>query len=439
MRSRASAAGAKARATRCGESRQGGQDGFAILAALLIIALATLAATTLVALVIAGRAISHADARGDQTLALAERGVAEALESLRWRPSLVPSVGSSVVLPATRASADDSCETILEGVAAPASPLPGPDGTAAVPSDRRCVAVTVTAHDGRAVRRLRVLALVGPPALPAGLTVSGDADLRAPVTIEGSGLYAGGAVRGRQFVTFTGAPGDPSPAPDHAHADLYAEAGVHADVGIFDAGGEEHLEGSAPPADTDTHDGGAPSAEVLTLPGPAALGDLADHAVPLAAALDAGVLYLAALPDDPPVTDVAGGAEASDPIGLGPEGGIIAVTDAAAMPADLSVCGHRGPPPQSCPATVVIDGDAIVGPSPTSSGDGVGEAGASLTGALIVCGSLFVRAPLVIDGSLAAARLVVEAPITVVFPADDRAPPGPATVEVLQWSDTTGR
>ena len=67
--------------------------------------------------------------------------------------------------------------------------------------------------------------------------------------------------------------------------------------------------------------------------------------------------------------------------------------------------------PQACPATVVVLGDCVIVGGPD------GSAPAALNGALIVTGTLTVDAPLCVEGSLFAGRLVVRAALTVSFSA----------------------
>jgi len=62
----------------------GGQQGFALLAALLIAAIALLATATLVAAALSSTAISADDAASARAADVADAGVADALERLRW-------------------------------------------------------------------------------------------------------------------------------------------------------------------------------------------------------------------------------------------------------------------------------------------------------------------------------------------------------------------
>jgi hypothetical protein len=61
----------------------------------------------------------------------------------------------------------------------------------------------------------------------------------------------------------------------------------------------------------------------------------------------------------------------------------------------------------------------------------------TLGGALIVTGTLTVDAPLCVEGSLYARRLIVHAPLTVSFSAasGSAAAPGSANVRAASWRE----
>ena len=65
-------------------SRGGDQQGFALLAALLIAAVALLSCATLVAAALSSAAIAADDASASRAADAADAGVADALERLRW-------------------------------------------------------------------------------------------------------------------------------------------------------------------------------------------------------------------------------------------------------------------------------------------------------------------------------------------------------------------
>ena len=63
---------------------RGGEQGFALLAALLIATIALLATATLVAAALSSASISSDDAASTRAADAADAGVADALERLRW-------------------------------------------------------------------------------------------------------------------------------------------------------------------------------------------------------------------------------------------------------------------------------------------------------------------------------------------------------------------
>ena len=141
------------------------------------------------------------------------------------------------------------------------------------------------------------MVLSTPDGLPRGLVVGADASFMGPASLRGCGLYSGGDVRGRQWVTLTA----PTPAPsaaatsDLAYGGLYSQAGVHAAGRIFSDGVEEHAGADAPAADSDADSGVAPPADLVAAPRLVVVGDLAAHASEPFAALGPSGLDLALL------------------------------------------------------------------------------------------------------------------------------------------------
>ena len=253
-----------------------------------------------------------------------------------------------------------------------------------------------------AARRLDVVLELRAETVAQGLSVAHDVDLRAPVTVAGGGLYSGGSIRGREWLTFTGGQEtSATDAPDGVHGDVWPLAGVHALGSIWAAEEEVHAAQTAPrySADSDFHTGAGP-VEALTAPlEPAALAALAEIAQPAAGALTGGVLDLSRLPMVPPPAQEAASAA---------EGYVIVVAAAAEGP--VYVQGER--PQSACPVAVVLEGDAVVGAS---------EAVTALRGAVVVCGRLLVAGPAALEGHLWAQELTVDAPLTLVTPAGWRA------------------
>ena len=400
----------------------GGEQGFALLAALLIAAIALLSTATLVAAALSSSAISSDDAAAARAADAADAGVADALDRLRWgwlhldRSSLPAALGpvefgggSYSVTLAALSGAD------LAPRLDPASPVSPAD-----PAVAAC-RIDATGVWGPARRVVHVVVLSTPDGLPRGLVVGADAVLAAPTLLHDCGLYAGGDVSGREWVTLAATPpAAAEPVADLAYGGLYPQAGVHADGRILSRGVEEHSGGGAPAADSDADSGLAPPADLVAAPGPAVVGALAAHASDPLAALGPSGLDLALL-------------ERAAPAALGapllPAGGRVYVVGAA--DAGLGLFGNRPPAPLSCPATVVVLGDCVATGGPDGSTPPV------LGGDLVVTGTLTVDAPLSIEGSLYAGRLVVRAPLTVSFSdaAGPSAPPGSANVRGASWRE----
>ena len=387
-------------------ARAGGQQGYALLAALLIAALALLATATLVAAALSTTAISTDDAASARAADVADAGVADAVDRLRWGwlrldPSSWPAdlgpiefAGGSYSVTVAALSAAD-----LPPRLDPSSPL-SPDDPAVV-----ACRIDATGVWGSARRVVHVVVLSSADGLPRGLVVGSDVTLAAPTLLRGCGLCSGGDVSGREWLTLAAPAAPPASAverfPDLAYGGLYPQAGAHAAGRIFARGVEEHAAGGgAPPADSDADSGVAPPADLVAAPGPAIVGELAARASDPVAALGPSGLDLALL-------------ERTGPPTLGspslPVGGRVYVIDAAT--AALGLFGSRAPVPEACPATVVVLGDCVTAGGPD------GSAAAALSGALIVTGTLTVDAPLCVEGSLFAGRLVVRAPLTVSFSA----------------------
>lgn len=395
-----------------------GEQGFALLAALLIAAIALLATAALVAAALSSGAISADDATAARAADAAAAGVADALQRLRWG-WLTPNAPS---LPATFGPLDLSGAEYTVTVAPLSAADPAPRLDASSPVDPAAPGVTACRIDctgacGWARRVVHVVALCTPDGLPRGLVVRSAATLRAPVDLSGCGLYAGADVDGRDWVVVRApdASAPPAQPPDLAYGGLYPAAGVHAAGRILVAGADEHASAGAPPADTDTDTGVAPPADLVAAPGPALLAGLSDHASDPVAALVGSVVDLQLLDRASPST--------ISPTGLAAAGRIY-VLDASGGP--LAIVGERPAPPQACPMTVVVLGDCAIG--------GPEGAAAAFTGVLLVTGTLTVRSPLHVDGSLYAGDLVVDAPLTLRFTGTEGAPGG-LNVRDVSWRE----
>ena len=403
-------------------ARQGGQQGYALLSALLIISIALLSSATLVAAVLSSTTIATDDAASARAADAADAGVADALDRLRWgwcsldpaAPPVslghVPYAGGSYTATVTMLPHADS-GALLDG----ASPV-GADDPAVI-----ACSIDASGFWGQARRAVHVVALATPDGLPRGLVVGAEAALEAPTVLQGCGLYAGGDVRGREWLTFV-PPVAVQPgggAADLAYGRLYPLAGAHADGQVFSQGVDEHAGSAAPAADTDADSGVAPPAGIVAAPAGAVIGELAGHASDVTAALGPPGLDLALLDRFAP-----------PPFGepLLPAGGRVYVVPVApSTPLDLF--GSRETAPQACPVTLIVLGDCVACAGPN------GQDPPTLSGALIVTGTLTVDAPLSLAGSLYAGRLVVRAPLTVRFAAarGSSSPPGATNVRIASW------
>ena len=404
-------------------AHRGGEQGYALLAALLIISIALLSSATLVVAVLSSTAIATDDAASARAADVADAGVADALDRLRWgwcpldpaAPSVslshVAYAGGSYTVTVTTLPNEDDSSALLDSASPVGSDDPG------------VIACSIDASGvwGQARRTVHVVALATPDGLPRGLVVGDEATLEAPTVLQGCGLYAGGDVGGREWLTVV-PPSGAQPAtgaPDLAFGGLYPLAGAHADGQIFSRGVDEHAGPGAPAADTDADSGVVPPAGVVAAPTGTVIGELAAHASDATAALGPSGLDLALL--DRAAPPLFG--EPSLPAG----GRIYVVTAAPSTPLDLF--GSRETAPQACPATLIVLGDCVACAGPN------GQDPPTLSGALIVTGALTVDAPLCLDGSLYAGHLVVRAPLTVRFATTTglSSPPGATNVRIASW------
>ncbi|MFA4964188.1 MAG: hypothetical protein WC709_00910 [Thermoleophilia bacterium] len=365
-------------------------DGYALLAALVITALAALLAATCVAAVSARHSVVASDDGQLRARATLRHALDEACTRLRWQPSV-----SAGRLPDPGASgAPDSWAAAWE----PAQPQPG---------DRwPGVDLALSAASGTARARLGALVELRPEPFAQGVTVEADADVRAALTVGGGGLYCGGSVRGREWVRFllpAGASGAPEPAADAVHGEVWPLAAVHALGSIWAAGAEIHDPSGVPayPADTDTHTTRDGVLSLVAGPDPTFITALRERAVDPGEALSDGVLDLSRLPERPPGSPSAAADQAGFVVLVAPSGG-----------RELLVVGVR--PPVACPLVVVLVGDAVVGRAGTET---------ALTGLLLCTGMLEVAGPLRVEGHLHARRLLVSESTSVATSADWRLRP----------------
>jgi hypothetical protein len=354
-----------------------------MLAALLIMALAGTFALVVVGAVRSLQAVEGADAAARRATAAEEDALAAVARSLRWRPADM--TGSAA---AEDAPARESWQVAW-------SPAP-PSAGAAWP--RIAVHVATTAR--RAQRRDDLVLDLRMEPWATGVTCAGDAQIGAPFTVAGSGVYVGGCLRGRENLTFVPAPGFPASAgapPDGVRGDVFSAAAVHAGAGIFAGGAEIHdLPGSDGYVDdTDPHAGTVAPPDWLTGPSAEVLLAARAEASPPGVALADGFLRLG---DVPPAngTDLAAGRCLLLP------------------PADQVAI--EGSAPGAGRLLIFVQGDAVLGRP--------GEA-LTISGELVVTGQVEVRGEVVIDGTLHCSSLNVAAPLSITVSPFWRASPLP--------------
>jgi hypothetical protein len=249
---------------------------------------------------------------------------------------------------------------------------------------------SLSAHaaSGLARRSLSAVVQLRREPFTQGAVVGGDIQLDAPLTINGAGVYSGGCVRGREWVTFPSVLG--MPAVDGVHGEQWPLAGVHALGGIWMRGEEEHGDASSAPAtDTDTHSAVDEVIGAVTAPSPDWWDTARSWAEPPGGALQDGVLRLDRLP-------AAGAAPSAGPL----TPGVIVWLPPSSPP--VCVLGER--PPGWCPVLVVSAADVTFGgPSMLT----------SFTGAVVAGGRLEIQGDTTIEGGLYAGTLHVAGPLDV--------------------------
>ncbi len=358
------------------------QSGYALLAAVLVTALAAVFTTAAAAALGAALGVQASDASAGTVTAAAGEALDRAAAGLVRRPDRLTWVaGGSSGSPAV--SWSFTC-----------SAVPRTETTAGAHVD-----VVASARSATAQRRLHAVLELDPAPGARGLVVAHDVRVCAPLTVSGGGLYSGGSVSGREWVTFVDpAAGGVAPPADHVHGEEWPVAAVHALGGIWATGAEVH---EAPSAgyDTDVHTGSGGVGEVVEPPSPAR-ETLLDQIADVRFGPDAGDLVdLSTLPPAPP-----SGA-----------GALVVVVDHRGAP--VTVVGTRAA--GACPVVLLIRGEASLGAAGRP---------CALTGALVSLGSLAVGGPASVDGHLWASALTVDAPLVVATPAEWRRSPLPGLV-----------
>jgi hypothetical protein len=274
------------------------------------------------------------------------------------------------------------------------------------PASAHLVRVRSEADAGSATAAITQLVALRPSAVPRGLSVAEDADVQAPLALDGCGACVGGVLRGREYVT--------AASPDHAWGGRWPAAGVHAGGGIWAAGTDTAILDPLPEAyAADTV--GADVAELVELPGAAWLGSARLHALDPGDALAGGVLHLDRLPAVLP-TGEPGAAEAAGRADL--LSGYLVFVPARALDGGVVVTGVRDP--SWAPVTVAIEGDAVLAGDPGDGGlppapalDVPPAPAVAFRGALVVTGHLRVAAPAALAGHVACRRFTVAAALTL--------------------------
>jgi hypothetical protein len=373
-------------------TRRGPSAGYALLAVLLLVVLAAIFVLVVVGAVHALQVVQTADAQAGRAATLETEGVAEVLGHLRWAP--LQTTGSlSGAEPVRREQWTADWES------AP------PVVSSAWP--RRRLRVVASASSARRTRTATIELRTEEWAV--GVSCEHDAEIDAPLSITGAGLYIGGALRGREHVGFM--PGDAGVTSegrpvDGARGDGSFVAAAHSVAGIFAEGAERHeTEPAGFPDDGDQHAGMAAPASWVAGPSPQVLAAAAGEGQSPGVAWAAGTLRLDAVGPADPSQALSGRC-------LVVPSGDEAIIEGCA-PADAG------------PLLVVVPGDAVIG----QPGERV-----VLRGGIVVCGRLRVRGELVLDGPLHAGSLVVSADTAVTVPAGwrDRPLPGAARPVVVE-------
>ena len=372
-------------------NRRRSSDGYAMLAALLIMILAATFALLVFGAVHSLQAVERSDAAGWRAEAVAGRAVAAAVGALRWRPG---------ARSGTLAKEDLPDREWWRASWAPALPVAGDVWP------RLRVSVSAASGRARAADELTMELRAEPWA--TGVTCLGDAEIRAPLEVAGSGVYVGGCLRGRQNVGFVSGPGSVTPLGDPAdgvRGDVFPAAAVHGGPGIFAGGIEIH-----DPAgdglytfDTDDDAGEAVPAQWLAPPSAEFLAAATALATSPGGALSGARLSLDQI-------QVSAGADAA--------GGSCVLLPAMD---EVSITGST--PPAVGGLLLIVHGDAVVG----EPGETV-----AFSGGLVVCGHLQVRGSLLLDGSLHAASMEIEAPTHIgVAPEWRQRPLAGATIPIV--------
>jgi hypothetical protein len=347
-----------------------------MLAVLLIMVLAATFALIVVGAVHSLQVVEGADAASWRAAAAEGRALAAVTHSLRWHPLR------------TNGAAEGGDPASAESWQAAWTPAPPVSGNGWLR-----VAVQIVTAAGRASRRDDLVLEVRSEAWAMGVTCAADADVAAPLTVTGSGVYVGGVLRGRENVDFVQGPGPLTPdgvPVDDVRGDVFAAAAVHGGAGIFARGVEVH-DAASPgefPYDTDRHAGE---------PLPEEWVDGASAEFLLAAQAEA-MLPGHALTDGRLRLDEITPASGEE----------LAAGRCLLLPPADEVVVEGSTPVDVGRLLVVARGDAILGrPGET----------VTLRGGIVVSGRLAVRGPVIVEGSVHARSISIDAPMSIVAPS----------------------
>ncbi len=354
-------------------------SGYAMLAALVVMVLASVFVLTAVAAVGAVHGVGSSDAAGWRADEAAAEALAAACAAVRWSPA-----------PAGEATAVGGDLTGLSWAAAWTAPSTSAGAVWPV------VTIRAEGRQGPARSTLLAAADLRVEAWSVGLSCASDVVATAPLVVAGSGVYAGGRVVGRENVSFAPAEGSlPSPGvpADVVRDDLCPETAVHAGGEIYGRGTEIHEDGA--PAewafDTDVHTspGTAPAPEA---PSRGFLASALQNAVDPGDAFLDGHLRLEGMASAlTPVADRCVVARAA---------GAVRITGAG--------------PGAGTRLLIVVPGDAEIGEPGSET---------SFSGALVVLGRLTVLGVTRVSGGVYAGAILVQSPLVVRVVSDWRARP----------------
>ena len=353
--------------------RQRGDDGYALLAALVIMALAAVFAATSVAAVLARQSVAAADRGAARAESLERRALAAACLAARrgeWASGSGAVSGASEENERWRASWSLSARPSAAG---------WPE-----------FGLTAEGAFGRARHSIDAVVQLRQELFACGVVVSGDVDAAASLQVDGSGLYCGGSVRGREWISF--GPADGTPTADGVHGDLWPQAGVHALGGIWVRGVEEHGGGTTPaPEDTDTDSAENAVMSAVSTPSADWLDTVNGWADDPGGAFDRGVLRLDRIP---PACEALDGRAADS-------GFVFWLSPGDAV---VRVAGVR--PSGWCPVLLVSEGDLVLGDPAIDT---------SFEGAVVAKGHVEVDGSTAIGGGLYAGTLEVAHALAVTM------------------------